>query len=214
MVSAGLNQNGAPELRPRVSDEYQAEIPDLITRREYDSNLKRPVDAENRDHVPRDFGLGLPVPVTWTRISNKVNENKKDEKLDFFAQATDAPLMFGSVKKTSDPCYSLVPGVCCDLWNDLEEASFLLGLYLLVKKFVPLKQFIGSKKMGDILFFYYTKFYMSTEYSRWSTFTRGRKGKCEYGEWLLSGLRQKELLSRLLPRVSEECKRTLREVIY
>ncbi|XP_074382206.1 uncharacterized protein LOC141724109 [Apium graveolens] len=212
MVPAGLDQNRASELRPRVGDGYQAEIPDFITGPEYDSYLKRPVDAENNNHVPYDFGLGLPVPVTWTRITNKVNENKKDEKIDFATQSTDAPLMLGSVKKTSDPCYALVPGVCCDLWNDLEEASFLLGLYLLKKNFVPLKQFIGSKKMGDILFFYYTKFYMSTKFSRWSTCTRARKDKFEYGEWLLSGSTQKELLSRLLPQVSEECQEMLQEV--
>lgn len=214
MVSDGTNQNGATELLPRVGDGYQAEIPALITGPEYGSYLKRPVDAENKDHVPCDFGLGLAVPVTWIRSTNKVNENKKDEKLDFSTQSTDAPLMVGSARKTSDPCYALVPGICCDLWNDLEEASFLLGLYLLEKKFIPLKQFIGSKKMGELLFFYYTKFYRSTEFSRWSTCTRGRKGKSEYGEWLLSGLRQKELLSRLLPQVSEECQKTLREVIY
>ncbi|KAK1387603.1 SANT domain-containing protein [Heracleum sosnowskyi] len=231
MVSGELNQNGKniedspakklfsidgvcgePELLPRVGDGFQAEIPALIKGAEYDIYLKTPFDAENKDHVPYDFWLGLAVPVTWIRIMNEVDENKKDEKLDVSIPSTDSPLMFGSVKKKSDLCYALVPGICSDSWNDLEEASFLLGLYLLMKKFVPLTKFIASKKMGETLFFYYTKFYRSTEFSRWSARTKGRKGKCEDGKWLLSGLRRKELLSRLLPQVSEECQRTLREV--
>ena len=111
------------------------------------------------------------------------------------------------MRETIDPCYVLVPGVCHNLWNDAEEACFLLGLYLFKKKFVELKKFVGSKKMGEILFFYYTEFYRSTGFNRWSTCS---EGKCAYGTWLFTGFRHQELLSRLRPQVSEESLKLLR----
>ncbi|KAL1803767.1 uncharacterized protein LOC135149652 [Daucus carota subsp. sativus] len=191
-------------LLPRVGREFQAEIPDLIRGPEYSSYLNPPVDTENKDHVPFDFFVGLPVPVTLIRDISTVSEKKKDERLDFSAQSTD------SLPK--DPCYVLVPGVCRDLWNDTEEASFLLGLYLFKKKFVELKKFVGNKKMGEILFFYYTVFYKSSRFNRWSTCSEGRKGKRAYGTWLFKGFRHQELLSRLHPQVSEERQKLLREV--
>ncbi|KAL1803765.1 hypothetical protein ACET3Z_032416 [Daucus carota] len=162
-------------LLPRVGREFQAQIPDLITGPEYSSYLKRPVDTENEDHVPFDFFVGLPVPVTLIRDISIVSEKKKDERLGFSAQSTDS--------LSTDPCYVLVPGVCRDLWNDTEEASFLHGLYLFKKKFVELKEFVGS-----------------------------RKRKRAYGTWLFKGFRHQELLSRLSPQVSEERQKLLREV--
>nr|XP_017225373.1 PREDICTED: uncharacterized protein LOC108201595 [Daucus carota subsp. sativus] len=190
-------------LLPRVGREFQAQIPDLITGPEYSSYLNRPVDTENKDHVPFDFFVGLPVPVTLIRDISTVSEKKKDERLDFSAQSTDS--------LSTDPCYVLVPGVCRDLWNDTEEASFLLGLYLFKKKFVELKEFVGSKKMGELLFFYYTAFYKSSGFNTWSTCGEGRKGKRAYGTWLFKGFRHQELLSRLSPKVSEERQKLLRE---
>ena len=152
--------------------------------------------------MPFDFLVGLPVPVTWIRYVRTVSEKKKDERLDFSTQSTDS--------LSIDPCYVLVPGVCRDLWNDTEEASFLLGLYLFKKKFVELKKFVGSKRMGEILYFYYTVFYKSTGFNRWSTCSEGRKGKRAYGTWLFKclGMHQ-ELLSRLRPQVSEESQKLL-----
>nr|XP_017225385.1 PREDICTED: uncharacterized protein LOC108201607 [Daucus carota subsp. sativus] len=191
-------------LLPRVGREFQAQIPDLITGPEYSSYLNRPIDTENEDHVPFDFFVGLPVPVTLIRDISTVSEKKKDERLDFSAQSTDS--------LSTDPCYVLVPGVCRDLWNDTEEASFLLGLYLFKKKFVELKEFVGSKKMGELLFFYYTAFYKSSGFNTWSTCGEGRKGKRAYGTWLFKGFRHQELLSRLSPQVSEERQKLLREV--
>ncbi|XP_074339929.1 uncharacterized protein LOC141677761 isoform X2 [Apium graveolens] len=207
---------GESKLLPRFGDEYQAQIPALITGPEYDSYLKTLVDAEKKDHIAFDFWLGLSVPVTWTNYVNKANENFKDTKQGFSIQSTTAPSIFASVKKTIDlyqgSSYSLVPEVCGDSWNDIEKTSFLLGVYILKKKFVHLKRFIGSKKMGDVLLFYYSKFYRSGEYNRWSTCRKGRRRKCVSGKLLISGLRQQELLSRLLSRVSEECQKALVEV--
>ncbi|KAL1803778.1 hypothetical protein ACET3Z_032425 [Daucus carota] len=235
MVSAELNQNGdnaenlspeqllsvdssdahgifgEPKVLPRVGDDYQAEIPAVIFGPEYDSYMKKLDDAEKNDHVPLDFQLGLPVPVKWTKNINK--ENMRDAKQGFYTQSNNAPSLFGSVRETNDQyqgsSYSLVPEVCGDSWNDIEEASFLLGLYIFKKNFVLLERFIGTKKMGDILLYYYSKFYKSSEYNRWSTSRKGKSKKCVSGKSLFSDLRRQEILSRLLSQVSEECQKEL-----
>ncbi|XVF28345.1 hypothetical protein REPUB_Repub15cG0021700 [Reevesia pubescens] len=108
--------------------------------------------------------------------------------------------------------YFAVPGTTVDAWNDLEEASFLLGLYIFGKNLVQVKKFVESKKMGDVLSFYYGKFYRSDKYRRWSECRKMRRRRCIHGQRIFTGWRQQELLSRLLPHVSEECQNTLLEV--
>ncbi|KAL6293190.1 hypothetical protein ACE6H2_001332 [Prunus campanulata] len=105
-----------------------------------------------------------------------------------------------------------VPGSAGDNWSDIEEASFLLGLYIFGKNLILVKKFVGSKKMGDVLSFYYGKFYRSDRYRRWSECQKRRSRKCIFGHRIFTGSRQQELLSRLLPDVSVECQNTLLEV--
>ncbi|XP_004298121.1 PREDICTED: uncharacterized protein LOC101314561 [Fragaria vesca subsp. vesca] len=105
-----------------------------------------------------------------------------------------------------------VPGTSSVSWSHIEEASFLLGLYIFGKDLVLVTKFVGSKQMGDILSFYYGIFYKSKSYSRWSECKKMRSRKCIFGERIFTGLRHHELLSRLRPHVSEECQNTLLEV--
>ncbi|KAH7573595.1 hypothetical protein JRO89_XS03G0178000 [Xanthoceras sorbifolium] len=105
----------------------------------------------------------------------------------------------------------LVPGSAGDTWSDIDEASFLLGLYIFGKNLIQVKKFVESKRMGDVLSFYYGKFYRSDKYRRWSECQKMRSRKCIYGQRIFTGLRQQELLSRLLLHVSEECKKSLLE---
>ncbi|KDP27779.1 hypothetical protein JCGZ_18859 [Jatropha curcas] len=122
-------------------------------------------------------------------------------------------------EKTNQMCpqhggkgYRMVPGSFGSIWNDLEEASFLLGLYIFGKNLIQVKKFVGSKNMGDILSFYYGKFYRSDRYNRWSDCRKIRSRRCIYGQRIFTGSTQQELLSRLYLLVSEECKNTLMEV--
>ena len=108
---------------------------------------------------------------------------------------------------------SLVLGSSKETWNENEEASFILGLYIFGKNFVQVKRFVGSKNMEDILSFYYGKFYMSERYQRWSECRKMGQRRCIYGQKIFTGARQQELLSRLLPNVSEECCDHLRQVL-
>lgn len=206
---------GDPEVLPRVGNQYQADIP--ADGPDYVCYMKSPTDAENRDRVC-EFMLGLPIPIM---LINKETEKMKDEKLEFSSDSTDAsnknaPSDFESVRETMAPFRGsencLVPGSCGDSWSDIEKSSFLLGLYIFDKNFVQLKTFVENKQMGDIQSFYYGKFYRSNKYSRWATCRKMRSKKCVYGQRIFSGLRQQELLSRLVLHVSEECQKALLEV--
>lgn len=109
--------------------------------------------------------------------------------------------------------YSLVPGTQRVPWTDAEKDVFLLGLYIFCKNFFQIKLFLGNKEMGDILSFYYGKFYRCKEYLRWLDCRKPRSRKCVYGRKLLTGWRQQELLARLLPHTPETSRNTLLEVL-
>ncbi|KAK9282051.1 hypothetical protein L1049_004963 [Liquidambar formosana] len=108
--------------------------------------------------------------------------------------------------------YCPLPGSLGESWSDIERDSLLLGLYIFGKNFLLVKKFVESKEMGDILSFYYGKFYQSNGYHKWSECRKTRSRRCIHGQRIFTGGRQQELLSRLFPRVAEECQIMLVEV--
>lgn len=221
-----------PELLPRVGDEYQVEIPSPVA--ESDCLL----DTNNPADIPHTLLMGLPIPVTW--INEEVG-NHKHEPLEAHGHSVDTS---GCTKGTqifsgrrnlkpkvepkdieldrgiemdqkhSGKGYRLVPGSAHDTWSDIEKASFVLGLYIFGKNLVQVNKFVGSKRMGEILSFYYGTFYRSEKYRKWSECRKMKSKRCVYGQRIFTGMRQQELLSRLQPHVSEECRNTLLEVLY
>ncbi|KAF7837838.1 uncharacterized protein G2W53_006320 [Senna tora] len=251
------NAYGDSDIFPRVGEQYQVEIPTLMSQSDYCWFQKN--TQERTAATPHDFLIGLPIPIVW--IKNEV-ENKKrklwedacksfgfpnkseSSKLEckkesrnimdsnespYKHEVTDCSLLkrtkleeSGNInmqQKTKGEIhenhkgkgYRLVPGSSSDTWNEIEEASFILGLYIFGKNLVQVTRFIGSRKMGDILSFYYGKFYKSDRYRRWSECRKMRSRKCIYGQKIFTGARQQELLSRLLPNVSEKCYNNLLE---
>ncbi|KAK8977734.1 hypothetical protein V6N11_000061 [Hibiscus sabdariffa] len=83
---------GDPQLSPRVGDEYQVEIPPMITGSEHLRLLMDPLDSEGIPYLAHSFLLGLPVLVTWTHEqytdfedegkggSGKLNDGSKVDK--------------------------------------------------------------------------------------------------------------------------------------
>ncbi|CAN4106217.1 unnamed protein product [Withania somnifera] len=108
--------------------------------------------------------------------------------------------------------YCLVPGIDLGHWTATEKASLVLGLYIFEKNFVHVKRFVETKGTGDILSFYYGEFYGSAEYRRWSECRKVRSRRSVCGQKMFTGSRQQELISRLLPRISEENQKALAEV--
>ncbi|XVF72575.1 hypothetical protein PTKIN_Ptkin12aG0131900 [Pterospermum kingtungense] len=128
----------------------------------------------------------------------------------------DAGLLFPTESKSKPnqvdrgPCP--LPGFLNEVWNDIEIDSFLLGLYIFGKNLNLVKDFVGIKGMGEILSFYYGKFYRSDGHLRWSECRKLRSRRCVSGEKLFRGWRQQELLSRLFSHLSKECQDMLLEV--
>ncbi|KAK7363595.1 hypothetical protein VNO77_05743 [Canavalia gladiata] len=246
---------GDPDIFPRVGEQYQVEIPLLISKSDYDWFQRNPHEAESTGSTLHKFRVGLPIPLIW--IKDEVENNKHDplkntcksiavsnkieciketqngldsDRLNPELESIDSALVdrmklgesgssnmqqeakIGMHDKQRDKGHCLVPGSASETWNEIEEASLILGLCIFGKNLVQVKRFIGNKKMGDILSFYYGKFYKSDKYQRWSGCRKMRSRKCIYGPKIFTGPRQQELLSRLLPNVSEECYSKLLEV--
>lgn len=161
------------------------------------------------------------------RKRSQINSNKKGSKLK--VESSDIMLNPGKELRAISPepkviggngleqthgskSYLTVPGSLGGFWSDVEVDSFILGLYIFGKNLTQVKRFIQNKEMGDVLSFYYGKFYRSDGYRRWLDCRKMRRRKCIYGQKIFTGWRQQELLSRLLPQVSQECQNTLLEV--
>ncbi|MED6206595.1 hypothetical protein PIB30_028311 [Stylosanthes scabra] len=107
----------------------------------------------------------------------------------------------------------LLPGLLANQsWTNTEYESFLLGLYIFGKNLSLVKRFVGTKNMGDILAFYYGKFYRSKGYRRWSECRKLRNRRCIYGQKIFTGWRQQELLSRMFSHVAGDCQTLLTEI--
>ncbi|MBA0652912.1 hypothetical protein Goklo_020134 [Gossypium klotzschianum] len=128
----------------------------------------------------------------------------------------DVDLLFlqepNSKLKRLDRGFCPLPDSSNEVWKDIECDSFLLGLYVFGKNLILVKDFVGSKEMGEILSFYYGKFYGSDGYRRWSECRKLRSKRCIHGQKLFTGWRQQELLSRLFSHLSKECQDMLSEV--
>ncbi|CAH1454622.1 unnamed protein product [Lactuca virosa] len=177
---------GEPQRAARIGDEYQAQIPLLMTEKE---QLPTCQDVQNK------FRFGLSIPVIWIHNQHK---NKKATK--------------GGKGKSGTDRDSLVPGSSSESWSVIEHDSFLLGLYIFGKNLGLVNKFVGNKGMRNVLSYYYGKFYTSGEHQKWSKFRKKRSRKSVPGKKIFKGWRRHELLSRLLPNVTDECKTSLTQV--
>nr|VDC90668.1 unnamed protein product [Brassica oleracea] len=215
--------NGEPQVLPRVGDEYQAEIPHLVP--EHDRS--KLIGCFGLD--PHLVTFGLPIPLMWTRSEKfkgfreaaEIEEEKRKPSCQPAARTKPRGIVLAlPCQKNSKlkfewlgKCLYPFPGTLGEPWADSEREKFLLGLYLIGKNLVLLHRFVGSKKMGDMLSYYYGSFYRSNEYKRWVDGRKsGRSKQSVQGHKLLTGWRQQELLSRVSSHVSEECKSLLLQV--
>lgn len=206
---------GEPNIRPRVGEEYQVEIPP------YTQNKADGTDSW-------DLFVGLHIPLRWANqggnTTKKLDDSSQiasssrgpESSSDIFLE--DGKLRNASIEEEQSkggcPGSCLVPDDVLDLWNDIERKSFLLALYIFEKNFIHVKRFVQTKKTSDIMAYYYGEFYGSDEYHRWSDGRKVRSRKCVYGQKIFFGSRLQELLSRLLPNMSAECQSELIEVFF
>ncbi|CAA0817485.1 Unknown protein [Striga hermonthica] len=209
---------GEPEISPRTGDEYQAIVPSLVQ-----SHSTKCTKSENEPISYQKKFIGLPIIVMWIstfkshesgpqgRSKSGPNIHNKVIKADSPEELNDLPTA-EKIRKCGGQGYLLVPGLAEACWNALEKESFLLGLYIFEKNFVNVRRFVETKEMGDVLSFYYGKFYGSHEYQRWSDCRKAKGKKGIYGERIFSGMRQQELLNRILPGIPEESRNAVLEM--
>ncbi|XP_058742532.1 uncharacterized protein LOC131615031 [Vicia villosa] len=97
-------------------------------------------------------------------------------------------------------------------WSDADAESLVLALFLFGKDFTLVNKFLENKGMEEILSFYYGKFYNTDGYRRWLECRKLKGRKCMIAKKLSTKMRQNDLLSRLIPRVSKESQHTLLKV--
>ncbi|KAK7303839.1 hypothetical protein RJT34_14756 [Clitoria ternatea] len=233
---------GDPEVVPRVGEEYQAEIPSLVVAPYLSQLVRNTRDTGIRVNVAESILPGLPIPLMWGHCKFESNcacvalESVRSEE-GLVISENECPgvrvelqnASLGEGKKVVGfPKFEsfskidekdrlqgkyLLPGLLVDQsWTDIEYNSFLLGLYVFGKNLKLLKRFVGSKNMGDILSFYYGKFFKTKEYCRWSDCRKLKTKRCIFGQKIFTGWRQQELLSRLFSHVAKECHTRLVEI--
>ncbi|GAB2246454.1 hypothetical protein Droror1_Dr00001947 [Drosera rotundifolia] len=215
-----------PLVSPRIGEEYQAEIPQLLTESERLQLLSNPAEAPTTIDVSHSFLMGLPVPITWIKEVKTTSDEQvgvSDDQTDDAAHSNEQVNLINDTKKhqnfkgdASNQLYETsgcfpIPGLLTGSWSEFEIDCFVHGLYIFGKNLLQVGRFMDSKDMGQILSFYYGKFYRSPSYCRWSDCRKMSSRKSVVGQKLFSGGRQQELFSRLLPRLSEESKTTLLE---
>lgn len=212
---SGVEDNfGEPEVVPRVGDEFQAEIPPLVAASHL---VKQSGDSEITANITDTFSTGLSLPLMWAHCksesscSNGTLESVTSEEGHVIYENGSCIELKTELHQPSGKY--LLPGLLDDQsWTDIEYNSFVLGLYVFGKNLNLLKKFIGTKSMGDILSFYYGKFYKSKGYSRWSECRKLKTRRCIFGQKIFTGWRQQELMSRLFSHVPTDRQTTLIEV--
>ncbi|KAJ0228825.1 hypothetical protein HA466_0321670 [Hirschfeldia incana] len=192
---------GDPKVDIRVGDEYQAEIPPLIiSESQRAAYLLNPLASD--DDAIVGGGLLLPVEIMWIDTTKRKDD---DDNVDM-----SESLISLKTKRNKRKMMTLeaVPERSSSSWEDLEVDAFVLGLYTFGKNFTQVKKLLESKETGQLLSFYYGKFYMSAKHKIWSNFLKKRSRKCIQGKKLYSGWRLHQLLSRLIPSIADESLKT------
>ncbi|KAJ0228824.1 Uncharacterized protein HA466_0321660 [Hirschfeldia incana] len=190
---------GDPKVDIRVGDEFQAEIPPfMISESQRAPYLLNPLASDDAIVV----GLLLPVDIMWIDTTKLKDD---DDNVDM-----SESLISLKTKRNKRKMMTLeaVPERSSSSWDDLEVDAFVLGLYTFGKNFTQVKRFLESKETGQLLSFYYGKFYKSAKHKIWSNFLKKRNRKCIQGKKLYSGWRLHLLLSRLLPSIADESQKT------
>ncbi|KAK4281064.1 hypothetical protein QN277_012603 [Acacia crassicarpa] len=207
---------GDPQELPRIGDQYQAEIPPLITSPCSSQLINELRDSEVMVNMPESLELPIPLMRACSKAESRrgASESVFSEEGQVISENDCDQFKVEHLRGKLDEAQDmyLIPELRVESWTVIEYDSFLLGLYVFGKNFNFVKRFVGSKKMGHILSFYYGKFYRSESYRRWSEYRKLRSKRCIYGQKIFTGWRQQELLSRLFSHVSKECQNTLVEL--
>ncbi|CAL9071647.1 unnamed protein product [Musa textilis] len=226
-----------PLILPRIGYEYQVEIPELATTDSQCILVESHLTSTScMLSVGNHVGVGLDIPVAWVHHVGYATKGQQKEiscsnissieggSVEYtntekgHADATyskmtefQEEMVFLCCKLSKAKGYRALPGTPSSSWSHNETQCFLLGLYIFGKNLVQVEKFIECKKMGDMLSYYYGKFYRSDAYNRWSRCRKVKSRRCILGHRIFTGWRQQELLSRVLSKIAKEIQDCLLE---
>ncbi|KAK7259396.1 hypothetical protein RIF29_25003 [Crotalaria pallida] len=194
-----------PEKGPHVGEDFQANIPSLVV----PPYLSRRTKMRRYSKLPESISITSRITRIWPL------ESAASEKGPVTKNVGRFPNFQSSCSKNSYPevktelhqlgSKALLPGLLVPpSWTEMEKDSFLLSLYAFGKNFKLLKKFVGSKSAGDIMYYYYGRFYTSEEYLRWVQCRKSKTKRFVCGKKIFTGCRQQELLARLFSKVSKD----------
>uniref|UniRef100_A0ACD5YL23 Uncharacterized protein n=1 Tax=Avena sativa TaxID=4498 RepID=A0ACD5YL23_AVESA len=169
-----------------------------------------PIRNNTRDH---DSTYQDPYSVVLVDQTECGSNKARDENLDSCSikgglTFTNKPLTEqGEIEQ-----FTPLPSLSSSLWNGIEAECFLLGIYIFSKNLSLLSRFVGNKTVGDVLSYYYGKFYKRDAYKRWSDCRKARTRRCVLGEHIFTGWRQQEILARLKSIILKEAHDSLLEI--
>ncbi|XP_039127581.1 uncharacterized protein LOC120263683 [Dioscorea cayenensis subsp. rotundata] len=203
---------------PRVRDMYQVVIPPLMTESERLQLIHTPTEMDKFLGVTFSVVLGSATPILSSESVD--NHFEHEQKKIPGADTHSMPLSMANADykdiltaPDNDKGIGILPGTQATPWTAAESQIFLLGLYIFGKNLALIRRFVGTKDMGDVLCFYYGKFYRSDGHRRWSECRKMRSRRCIHGSRIFTGWRQQELLSRLLPGISKDLQDALLEAV-
>ncbi|XP_010414949.1 PREDICTED: uncharacterized protein LOC104701024 [Camelina sativa] len=195
---------GDPKVDIRVGDDYQVEIPPMMSESQRAALLSNHLDSDSSC----SFLVGLPVEVMWIDTKCRDKHGLRDDDVDMNESLKSLKRKRsrrggsdGNLVSRQRMNLEAVPGKSSSSWEELEVDGFVLGLYTFGKDFAQVKRLLERKEIGDILSFYYGKFYKSAKYKIWS---KKRRKRCIQGKKLYSDWRLQLLLSRLVPCIRDE----------
>ncbi|CAA0295904.1 Homeobox-like domain superfamily [Arabidopsis suecica] len=200
---------GDPKVDIRVGDEYQVEIPPMMSESQRAELLLNPLEFDSSC----SFAVGLPVEVMWIETKCRDGDGLGSDNIDMNESLKSLKRKrsrrggsdgnSGSKRRMN---LEAVPEKSSSSWEDLEVDGFVLGLYTFGKNFAQVQKLLESKATGEILLFYYGKFYGSAKYKTWSNYLKKRSTRCIQGKKLYSDWRLQLLLSRLIRSITDESK--------
>lgn len=101
-------------------------------------------------------------------------------------------------------------------WSTIEQESFLLGLYVFDRNLPLVNLFMRNKGIGDVLSFYYGKFYKIATHKEWKMSRKSNDQivKPTGMKVFTAGWRQRELFARIFAKCTDECKTHLTRVFF
>ncbi|XP_047072413.1 uncharacterized protein LOC124681560 [Lolium rigidum] len=196
------------ELRRQYSSETEAKASSQSEDSKATSFCPIGNNTSDHDSTYQDPHSVVPVDLMKSGSNQAHDENLDSCSTQQGLNFTNMPLtQQGEIKQ-----FTPQPGLSSSLWSGIEAECFLLGLYIFGKNLSLLSRFAGNKTVGNVLSYYYGKFYGRDEYKRWSDCRKARTRRCILGERIFTGWQQQEIISRLKSIILKEAHDSLLEI--